>query len=902
MGPARAQQPDYSYIYKSEVIALNASRQLVAVTEAGIASFSAEAGVQELQRHALSDREALRTRNLALYQLPAEQQIDFAAALRSFAPAAGQEVQPVFEQGGSLLIPSNELIVAFDTLTDQARAREILAPHIESQGIVDVRPRRRNSFLFTIDNPSNGRVYEVSRVLSGVDGISFAEPNHIVLFLDPNERATPLLDSIRELMVPSDSSGAMRLFDAAPAAATSALTSSVGWTTFIDEDFEDAALPAGWTTARRDDTVVDATWNVTNHRAHSGARSAYATGGGTQGVAAPGNYPDNCTNWLATPTLNLAGYEEVYIEFWFYGKFGTNTSSAYDLAAVLLQDVSSGTLEFPEGTPLPATWVGYTGDLTADPTTDNGWRRALFRVPPSMRINGVRAEFWFTADASGSAEGIYIDEVRIVGTAEVDATLIGNDAYSGRLYEMQNTGQLAGNGGPDNDMQVAEAWELVTPSPSITVAVVDSGVDLTHPDLNLVRGYDPDGTGDGRARGSHGTSVAGNVGAIGDNTLGVMGTAPGVQIMPIFMGSSLSEVADALDTAVEKGADVITNSWGWVGAPSSEIESAIRDALDAGVSVLFAAGNGPDRSPFTYDVAFPGSLTDTSDVITVGASSPTDEHKAAASSDGSYQWGSSYVGPGPDVVAPSPWSYSTDIQGAGGYHDGSSLPEEPDSANYTPYFGGTSSATPKVAGVVALMLSANPSLTPAHVKSILKSTADDIDLPNEDDKTGAGRVDAYDAVTEAIRRQTLRSTEFRFVKLANEVLDGTSPAFQIRLICDETFNVNSFLITARDPGTAVNVDFNRVMIFSNPFGDDLAPPSGWSVGHQDFAIAIGASSSGNELLSNMNVPALGIAQGATFDVIGSRSPNTQATVFTIGAAVETTRDPENECRIVVVDH
>jgi hypothetical protein len=110
-----------------------------------------------------------------------------------------------------------------------------------------------------------------------------------------------------------------------------------------------------------------------------------------------------------------------------------------------------------------------------------------------------------------------------------------------------------------------------------------------------------------------------------------------------------------------------------VGAPSAEIESAVREALAAGVTVLFAAGNGPDRAPSTYETAFPCNLTASSDVVCVGAASPTDEYKGASSSDGQFSWGSSYVGSGPDVVALGGWSYSTDRLGTAGYNDGSRI-------------------------------------------------------------------------------------------------------------------------------------------------------------------------------------------------------------------------------------
>jgi subtilisin family serine protease len=385
----------------------------------------------------------------------------------------------------------------------------------------------------------------------------------------------------------------------------------------------------------------------------------------------------------------------------------------------------------------------------------------------------VTVEFVLASDESGTGEGLYIDQVRIVGTTEVDTDPIGNDTYGARHYEMKNVGQIAGLGNDDNDLHLPEAWDLVSVSPDIVVAVIDTGVDVTnpHPDLNLVTGYEPDGSVGGGYKVSdltaryHGTAVAGNVGAVRDNSLGVFGTAPGVKIMPVYMGGEEAELASAIDVAVANGAGILSNSWHWVEASSADIENAITDALNAGRVVLFAAGNGPDREPYTYDVAFPGNLTDSTDVICVGASSPTDEHKAAASSDGYFMWGSSYIGSGPDITAPGPWSYSTDIQGDDGYNpdpswllpQGSLIdPADPGSEDYTPTFGGTSSATPKVAGIAALMLSANPDLTPHQVKEILRETADDIDVAGIDDKTGAGRVNAYRAVLGALMHKGLR--------------------------------------------------------------------------------------------------------------------------------------------------
>jgi len=753
-----SEYPDYSYYYKGKLIIQNPSERYIAIEDQ-----AAEARrfieTQQLKRAPISDRVELKNLRLGIYVLPVRQddtssKSKSVAELRSVAPKAAG-VQPVFEQGQALLIPTNEVIVGFDGNTAYADAVSYFSQLRGTLGILKIEEHRKNAFILNIDNHSNGRAYDVSRQLSRLNGIRFAEPNHLIIQFDmPQTPVSPDIEARRTQPVQT----ASRAFETTH-------NSPVTWTELVNEGCEGMGLPAGWTTGRFDATFTDAQWNTTNFRSHAGARSCYATGAGTAGVAAPGDYPNNAYSWLNTPTLDLSVFEEVYVELWFYARYqdpgGWNGCSVRDFGGIDVIDATTGLEISPEPYYLA---ICEEGDLTLDPTTDTGWRRALMRIPPDLRINNVQIRFFFSSNPSVTEEGLYVDQIRIVGTADVDTEPLGNDTYSARHYEFKNAGQIAGLGDDSNDMNIPEAWNLVTLSNSIVVAIIDSGVDLGHADLNLDTGYDPDGSVGGSARSSHGTSVAGNAGAIGDNSIGVMGTAPGVRIMPVYRGSTNSENADAIDTAVANGADILSNSWGWVGAPSTDIEDAITDALAANVVVLFAAGNGPDRSPWTYDVAFPASLCGTTDVICVGASSPTDEHKAAASSDGSFWWGSSYLGDGPDVVAPSPWSYTTDRSGADGYNDGSLIdPTDPASADYTPTFGGTSSSTPKVAGIVALMLSANPGLTPAQVKQILRDTADDIDQPGVDDKTGAGRVNAYAAVRDALPPPDLSGWTFGIV-------------------------------------------------------------------------------------------------------------------------------------------
>lgn len=756
----------YGYEYKGKFIALNASERFVAISERGV-KFKAYIIINRLIRHPLSERTALKQHKFGLYKLPKLRKKDNKEAsiqskIKQFHAETGEVIQPVFEQGQALLIPSDELILGFDGTVSLDKARDYIKPYMEKQGILKLREHRKNTFILSIDQPSNGRVYQVCRYLSKLEDVDFAEPNHIIVFLFEPILPFNDTDSIIEDLHYRKRNTKLNFEDEVVATQLYQTHSSVSWTVLIDESFEGSSLPMGWSTEalpKPDGSFTDSYWAITTHRSQSGTKSAYATGGGSQGVAAPGGYPNNCRSILKTPLLNLASYEEVYIELWFYAQFGLG----FDVGSASLQS----------SVPEESSFLGFFYvDYPNDPTTANGWRRALLRVPPRSRVDGVKVEFLFKSDASLTGEGLYIDKVRVVGTTDVDTDPISNDKYSARQYEMNNSGQIAGIGGDANDMHLTEAWDLVSVSSDIVVAVIDSGVDKTHEDLNIFEGYEPDGSSGGAYRdsdfifgfGYHGTAVAGNVGAIGNNSVGVIGSAPGVKIMPIYMGMTIAENASAIDVAVMKGADILSNSWA-VGIPHADIENAIKDALRLGKTVLFAAGNGPDRPPYTYDVWFPANLTASTDVICVGASSPSDEHKATASSDGSFTWGSSYIGNGPDVVAPSPWSYTTDIQGNKGYNPDTSYfsqgslidPTDPSSENYTPVFGGTSSSTPKVAGIVALMLSANPNLTPQQVKMILRETADDIDVPGIDDKTGAGRVNAEKAVKRALALGTIPS-------------------------------------------------------------------------------------------------------------------------------------------------
>lgn len=319
-----------------------------------------------------------------------------------------------------------------------------------------------------------------------------------------------------------------------------------------------------------------------------------------------------------------------------------------------------------------------------------------------------------------------------------------NDILFSKQWALQNTGQTGGISG--QDIGALNAWDISRGSSNIIIAIIDEGVDYTHEDLNvagkLVTGFDAVYRRDNPNPGgndAHGTACAGIAAAAGNNGLGVIGIAPDCKIMGIriayeaggYLVTSDSRITGGINTAVSRGADVLSNSWGG-GNPSQAITNAIRNAKTAGRGgkgcvVCFAAGN--DDGPVSY----PGTL---SEVITVAACNEYGERKSKTSQDGEDWWGSNY-GPEIDFCAPGVHIITTDIMGDKGYNK---------NGNYALTFNGTSAATPFVAGVAALILSINPDLTAALVEDILSSSTDNLAGNGHDIYTGHGRINAFKAV------------------------------------------------------------------------------------------------------------------------------------------------------------
>jgi thermitase len=301
---------------------------------------------------------------------------------------------------------------------------------------------------------------------------------------------------------------------------------------------------------------------------------------------------------------------------------------------------------------------------------------------------------------------------------------------------------------------VAAAWSITRGSANIKIAVLDEGVDTTHPAIKSAVVSERDfigGNGNSAmpsGNDAHGTACAGIV-VSRDNDF--PGIAPACSLIAarIAMGDGQGHwifddfsTAEAIDWAWREGAAVLSNSWR-AGAPTDAISRAFARARTQGRNglgavVVIAAGNA--QAP----IDFPGNLPG---YVTVGASNPADERKTRTSSDSENWWGSNF-GPTMHLLAPGVFIWTTDIAGAAGYDPG----------DFTKKFNGTSSATPAVAGAAALMLSANPALSASSVRDLLAQTAKKLkDQTTWTPELGWGRLDVAKAVAAAQVAGTAKS-------------------------------------------------------------------------------------------------------------------------------------------------
>ena len=346
-----------------------------------------------------------------------------------------------------------------------------------------------------------------------------------------------------------------------------------------------------------------------------------------------------------------------------------------------------------------------------------------------------------------------------------------NDPLFAKQYQLKNNGQyIDGQKATAGiDLNVTPAWSI-TKGSGITVAVIDDGIE-PHEDLPTIKaGFTPANDGDGTPSntGKHGMAVAGIILAQ-HNDLGIKGISPNADLLAVNIfaqGTSLSDYAQSFYWAVDNGADVINNSWGFIyedveiestnppiytvrkGAmcsnnPFPALTSAINFAADHGRNgkgciITFASGNWAQEGPLGQNsdecVTYPGSLES---VLAIGAINPQGDKSIYSD----YGPKLDFVAPSNDLNSSGSRSYfgvrTIDREGAAGYSR----------SNYHSGFGGTSAATPAATGAITLVLSAHPNLTRNEVITLLKNSAKDVEVPGFDTRTGHGLIDAAAAIS-----------------------------------------------------------------------------------------------------------------------------------------------------------
>lgn len=301
----------------------------------------------------------------------------------------------------------------------------------------------------------------------------------------------------------------------------------------------------------------------------------------------------------------------------------------------------------------------------------------------------------------------------------IQISVLPDDAEFDRQWGLHNRGQTEGT--PGADIGADEGWNISTGSHDILLAVVDTGIDYTHPDLvdNIWHnpgeipgnGLDDDGNGfiddvhgwdfvaDDAVpldENGHGTHVSGIAGAVGDNALGIAGVAWKVSLVPLraLDANGFGDIADSIDAyeyAISIGARIVNNSW--VAPPSQALQDAVQATEDADILMVAAAGNTGFSLEFfpVYPASFPN------DNIVAVTSLDDEDRRLFFSSFGSVSV---------DLAAPGLFIFSTLSGGHYGFNSGTSM------------------STPHVSGAAALLMSVAPDLPASSARRILVETAE----------------------------------------------------------------------------------------------------------------------------------------------------------------------------------
>ena len=430
------------------------------------------------------------------------------------------------------------------------------------------------------------------------------------------------------------------------------------------------------------------------------------------------------------------------------GPSQTDASSVHNLLTSLLNN-GDPSIEFVSpvfrdggGDPIiitPTILIGFEPDVAAQQraslraSVPGGAQLQKLEVPqPNDERWQIQSKDGFAvlsrANVLATMSGVAYAEPNMIVTGH--ANLIPTDPSFGSSWGLQNTGQSGGQVG--FDMKATSAWDITLGSPSVTVLVLDVGVQQNHPDINQVTGKDfttdapsnPNGGPFGQYD-NHGTWVAGCISGRINNGLGTTGIAPGVKVFSArcynntqadnSFSFEFTWLIDALNWGQLIGARVSNNS-NIFDQTSSALESAYANTRANGMVHFAAAGNGG-----TSSISYPASI-------------PAVNAVTAANRFGQRSTSSQY-GTGLKFIAPGEEIFTTDRTGTDGGASG----------DYA-LVSGTSFASGYAAGVAALVVSQNPSFTAADVENQMQRTATDLGPAGYDTGFGYGMPNASRAV------------------------------------------------------------------------------------------------------------------------------------------------------------
>ena len=438
------------------------------------------------------------------------------------------------------------------------------------------------------------------------------------------------------------------------------------------------------------------------------------------------------------------------------------------------------------------------------------------------RFPGIRSALVGTPGQSTASARRALDRDPRVAYAEPNFLVraaLPNDPFMRNLWGLDNVGQTVNftTGTPDADIDALEAWSVSTGSPNVTVAVIDTGVDVSHPDLaaNIwvnagedcagcrTNGVDDDGNGyvdDWRGwdfvngdnnpsdDNGHGTHVSGTIAAAGNNGIGVAGVTWSTKIMPLkfLAGNGTGTTADAISAVLyanAKNVPILSNSWG-----GDEFSQALLDAIEVtdASGELFVAAAGNDFTNTDIEPNYPSGY-DASNVLAVGA---TDQFDRKA-------WFSNYGARTVDLGAPGTNVYSTWPGNSYRFEDGTSM------------------ATPQVSGSAALAKAVFPDASGVGLKALLLRTVDPLSTLAGTSRTG-GRLNVDHAVRCAGAPQAWIE----------------SPVSGQEVFAGEPLEIRAFGVACGSPsGVSVTATLNGSPLTLSPRGDGLysatySPPAG----------------------------------------------------------------------------